>query len=131
MRVSTEAMMAMLRQPHDTDTPGGRLFRARGALNLSLGDLADRLDVSRDTVSDWERDRSEPEGEKLALLADLLGVSPRWLTAGIAEPSGVMLSPSVAQSLLDELAKAKALHEQTGRAIEAFEISLRRVLKSI
>ncbi|TCQ04867.1 transcriptional regulator with XRE-family HTH domain [Rhizobium sp. PP-F2F-G36] len=131
MRVSTEAMMAMLRQPRDTDTPGGRLFRARGALNLSLADLAERLAVSPDTVSDWERDRSEPEGEKLALLADLLGVTPRWLIAGIAEPSGVMLSPLAVQSLLDELATAKALHAQTGKAIDVLETSLRRVLKGI
>ncbi|CZT35005.1 helix-turn-helix domain-containing protein [Rhizobium sp. 9140] len=131
MRVSTEAMMTMLRQPRDTDTPGGRLFRARGALNLSLADLAERLVVSPDMVSDWERDRSEPEGEKLALLADLLGVTPKWLIAGIAEPSGVMLSPSVAQSLLDELATAKALHAQTGKAIDVLETSLRRVLKGI
>ncbi|NHT75266.1 helix-turn-helix transcriptional regulator [Rhizobiaceae bacterium CRRU44] len=131
MRVSTEAMMAMLRQPRDTDTPGGRLFRARGALNLSLADLAERLAISPDMVSDWERDRSEPEGEKLALLADLLGVTPKWLSAGIAEPSGVMLSPSAVQSLLDELATAKALHAQTGKAIDVLETSLRRVLKGI
>lgn len=131
MRVSTEAMMAMLRQPRDTDTPGGRLFRARGALNLSLSDLAERLDVLPDTVSDWERDRSEPEDEKLSRLADLLGVTPKWLIAGITEPSGVVLSPSAVQGLLDELSTAKALHAETGRAIDVLETSLRRVLKGI
>lgn len=131
MRVSTEAMMAMLRQPRDTDTPGGRLFRARGALNLSLADLAERLTVSPDMLSDWERDRSEPEGDTLVRLAGLLGVTPKWLIAGIAEPSGVILSPSAVQGLLDELASAKALHAQTGKAIEALETSLRRVLKGI
>ncbi|TCM57416.1 transcriptional regulator with XRE-family HTH domain [Rhizobium sp. PP-F2F-G48] len=131
MRVSTDAMMAMLRQPRDTDTPGGRLFRARGVLNLSLADLAERLTVLPETVSDWERDRSEPEGEKLALLADLLGVTPRWLIAGITEPSGITLSPLAVQGLLEELESAKALQAQAGKAIDALETSLRRVLKSI
>ncbi|KQS80249.1 transcriptional regulator [Rhizobium sp. Leaf384] len=131
MRPSTDGMMAMLRQPHDTDTAGGRLFRARGALNLSLDDLAERLGVPPDTVSDWERDRSAPEGETLALLADLLGVTSLWLTAGIAEPSGVTLSPSAAQALIEELASARRLHTQAGKAIDALETSLRRALKGI
>ena len=51
MRLSTETMIARLRDPGDGDTLGGRIWRARDAANLSTKDLADQLGVSRQVMS--------------------------------------------------------------------------------
>lgn len=52
-----------------------KILQLRTAQNLSQGDLADRLDVSRQSVSKWETGQSVPDLEKIIRLADLFGVS--------------------------------------------------------
>ena len=47
----------------------------RGERKLSQGDLAEKLNVSRQSVSKWETGQSVPELDKLIKLADLFGVS--------------------------------------------------------
>ena len=131
MRLSTDTFLAMIRRPSDNDTLGGRIWRARDALNLSAQELADRLGVRTDTISAWERDRSEPRTNRLFTLAGVLGVSPAWLIAGIGEAPKDDLSNSVAGQLRDQLAQVKKLHEQTGKAISALEMEINRVLQDM
>ncbi|KQS88265.1 MULTISPECIES: helix-turn-helix domain-containing protein [unclassified Rhizobium] len=131
MRLSTDQVMAMLRRPADNDTLGGRIWRARDALGLTAQDLADRLGVRTDTVSAWERDRSEPRTNRLFMLAGVLGVTPAWLIAGIGEAPKDDLSNTLTGQLRDQLAQVKKLHEQTGKAICALEMELNRVLQDI
>nr|WP_245317823.1 helix-turn-helix transcriptional regulator [Ensifer sp. 1H6] len=69
MRLSTETMIARLRDTGDGDTLGGRIWRARDAANLSTKDLADQLGVRVETVAAWERDRAEPRTTRLFMLA--------------------------------------------------------------
>ena len=129
MRLSTDTVLAMLARPGDNDTLGGRIWRARDAMNLSVKDLAERLDVRTDTVSAWERDRSEPRTGHLFMLAGLLGVTPAWLVSGIGQaPKDDLLSP-VADQLQYQLAQIKKLHEQTGKAISALEMEIDRILQ--
>ena len=52
-----------------------KIAALRGERRLSQGDLAERLDVSRQSVSKWETGQSVPELDKLIRLADLFGVS--------------------------------------------------------
>ena len=47
MRMSTEKMLSLIGQQQDDDTLGGRIWRARTALNLSTADLARQLGVQR------------------------------------------------------------------------------------
>ena len=47
----------------------------RTGRKLSQGDVAERLDVSRQSVSKWETGQSVPELDKIVRLADLFGVS--------------------------------------------------------
>ena len=42
---------------------------------MSQGDLADRLEVSRQSVSKWETGQSVPDLDKIIKLADLFGVT--------------------------------------------------------
>ena len=56
-------------------TLGQNIARLRTQKNLSQGDLADALDISRQSVSKWETDASIPELDKLLRLAELFGVT--------------------------------------------------------
>lgn len=52
-----------------------KIAALRGERNLSQGDLAEALDVSRQSVSKWETGQSVPELDKIIRLADLFGVT--------------------------------------------------------
>lgn len=131
MRLSTETVIAMMARAQDNDTLGGRIWRARDALDMTARELADRLGVHVDTVSAWERDRSEPRTSRLFMLAGVLGVTPAWLIAGLGEAPKDEISNSVSGQLLSRLADVRALHEQTGKAIAALEAEIARVAKEL
>ena len=63
-------------------TLGQNIARLRAQKNLSQGDLADALDISRQSVSKWETDASIPELDKLLRLAELFGVTLDELVKG-------------------------------------------------
>ena len=131
MRLSTETAVSMLRRAQDNDTLGGRIWRARDALNMTARDLADRLGVHVDTISAWERDRSEPRTSRLFMLAGVLGVTPAWLIAGLGEAPKDEISNSVSGQLLSRLQDVRALHEQTGKAIAALEAEIARLARDL
>ena len=54
---------------------GERLFQLRKARNLSQGEVADALGVSRQSVSKWENNTSAPELDKLVKLGELFGLT--------------------------------------------------------
>jgi len=54
---------------------GNKIYELRTAKNLSQGDLAEILDVSRQSVSKWETDTAVPELDKLIKLCDVFGVT--------------------------------------------------------
>ncbi len=56
--------------------------------NWSQGDLADALDISRQSVSKWETDASIPELDKLLKLSELFGVTLDELVRGEDAPEG-------------------------------------------
>lgn len=52
-----------------------KILTLRTQLGLSQGDLAEKLDVSRQSVSKWETGQSVPELDKIVKLADLFGIT--------------------------------------------------------
>ena len=56
-----------------------KIFENRKKLGLSQEDLANKLDVSRQTVSKWEVGSSTPELEKIVKLSELFNVSVDYL----------------------------------------------------
>ena len=60
---------------------GNNILIKRKENSMTQEDLADRLGVSRQAVSDWERDVKKPETQNLIDLAKLLGASMDWLCA--------------------------------------------------
>lgn len=61
---------------------GERITQLRKAQNLSQGQLAEALSVSRQAVSKWENDLSSPDSLKLIKLADVLDTDLEYLTTG-------------------------------------------------
>ena len=54
----------------------------RQRLGLSQEDLAERIFVTRQTISNWETDKTYPDVQSLLLLSDLFGVSIDELVKG-------------------------------------------------
>lgn len=64
---------------------GENIYRLRTEKNLSQGDLADALEVSRQSVSKWENNSAVPELEKLIKMAQIFGVTIDELVSGEAK----------------------------------------------
>lgn len=56
-------------------TFGEKLQALRQHAGMSQDTLAERLNVSRQAVSRWERDETMPETDKVVALADIFGVT--------------------------------------------------------
>lgn len=61
---------------------GERIYKLRTKKEMSQGDLAEALSVSRQSISKWETNGSVPELDKLVKLSELFGVSLDELVAG-------------------------------------------------
>lgn len=58
---------------------GEKIAKARKATNLTQDQLAELLEVTRQTISKWESDLAFPETAKIAKLAEILKVSCDYL----------------------------------------------------
>ena len=76
-------------------TLGERIYHYRTAQSLSQTDLAEQLDVSRQSVSKWETDASVPDLDKLVKLCDLFEVSMDELVRGVAAKEEETVQPQV------------------------------------
>lgn len=69
---------------------GERIYELRSRAGLSQGELADRLDVSRQAVSKWENNSAVPELDKLLGMSELFSVSLDELVKGVREEKSVV-----------------------------------------
>jgi len=63
-------------------TLGEKIYNLRIANNMSQGDLANTLEVSRQSVSKWETDTSVPELDKLVRISEVFNISLDELIRG-------------------------------------------------
>lgn len=72
---------------------GERIYDLRNRNSMSQGALANKLDVSRQTISKWENNMCLPEAEKLLQLSEIFGVSTDYILKGrtIVEPEPVYI----------------------------------------
>jgi transcriptional regulator with XRE-family HTH domain len=61
---------------------GERIIQLRKEQDMSQGQLADLIGVSRQAVSKWENDTASPDTMKLIRLADVLGTEIEYLATG-------------------------------------------------
>lgn len=63
-------------------TFGERLYELRKEKNISQEELAELLDVSRQSISKWENDKAYPEMTRLLFMSNYFGVSLDYLMRG-------------------------------------------------
>ena len=63
-------------------TIGERLLKLRKERNLSQEELANILDVSRQTISKWETDQTTPDFDKIVPLCEFFGITSDELLTG-------------------------------------------------
>ena len=66
---------------------GTTITRLRTQRGLSQGDLAEALEVSRQSVSKWETNASTPDLDKLVKLSRFFGVTLDELVTGDTPPA--------------------------------------------
>ena len=98
-----------------------RLYSLRKQKGLSQEELANRINVSRQTVSKWEIGDSTPDMEKLAALSDLFGVS---LDELVLEKGTVESSPlSKKAEIIDELEEKLLTEDNKKKAKKGLKIA--------
>ena len=121
--------LTILDATNDYDTLGGRIVRAREALNLDEMEASTRVGVTLETYQNWESDRDEPRANKLSMLAMCLSVSPTWLLYGRGKsPISESVSEEVT-NIREQLARVNQLQAQTAQAIEMLNQSVARLVK--
>jgi len=80
---------------------GENIFKHRTNHHLSQGDLANALDVSRQSVSKWENNSATPELDKLIKMSNLFDVTLDNLVYGedARRPSQLTANPTVSHSM--------------------------------
>lgn len=72
---------------------GTRIAQARKKQGLTQEQLAEQLEVTRQSVSRWESDTAYPETDKLVRLARIFGVSCDYLLQGAGGAEGTPPAP--------------------------------------
>ena len=63
-------------------TLGERLFQYRNSINMSQEKLAEKIGVTRQTISKWETDQSTPDFDKIEPLCEVFGITTEELIKG-------------------------------------------------
>ncbi|WEV74123.1 helix-turn-helix domain-containing protein [Bifidobacterium sp. ESL0798] len=79
---------------------GGQIREHREAMGLSQDDLAGRIFVSRQTVSNWETGHTYPDVQNLLLLGNLFGITLDELVKGDVETMSEEIKHNREQMLL-------------------------------
>lgn len=75
-----------------------KLYELRKQKGLSQEELANRLNVSRQTISKWEVGDSSPDLEKLIAISDLFGISLDELVLNKAPEPEAAAAPTVTRT---------------------------------
>jgi transcriptional regulator with XRE-family HTH domain len=81
---------------------GERITTLRNERNISQGQIAKALNVSRQAVSKWENDLSSPDTLNLIKLADLLNTDVEYLATGKSLPPSPSPTPIVVNLVTHE-----------------------------
>ncbi len=85
-------MLEIGKEPPQLDTLGGRIRAVRTALNMRLGETANKIGVSRTSLGQWEAGAvKKPDVDKLAAFTSLTKISLDWLIEGIGDDPEFLL----------------------------------------
>jgi len=101
---------------------GERIYNLRTGKKMSQGDLADALEVSRQSVSKWETNGSVPELDKLIKLSEVFGVSLDELI--LDQKSSEQPTAPQTKALYAEQQKVKPVQKAIGIVLLCFSALL-------
>lgn len=123
---------------------GERLLQLRNKKGMTQEDLAEYLNVSRQSVSKWELNKTLPDVEKLMQLSELYEVTLDYLVKGIEsveendfdakivveeeETSEEAIADSKEVGTTDELEKALQKETKSDTSTSTFEITAHRII---
>ncbi len=90
---------------------GERISALRKSKNISQGQLAQALDISRQAISKWENGLTSPDTLKLIQLADVLDVDVEYLATG-KEPTPLSPSTVTIEKLVDRIVEVEKVVEK-------------------
>lgn len=97
---------------------GDRLRKAREIAGMQMGELAEIIDVHRQSVARWERGEARPRRHVVTAWADATGVDVYWLETGDRRPLrlvGTLQTKSTACPALTAcLTDDQSLDDETG-----------------
>lgn len=85
-------------------TFGKRLRSARVSLKLTQKELASKIGVKHNSISDWENDKNKPDPDTIELLCGVLEISPNYLL-------GLHFESSVSPMELELIKKYRSLDD--------------------
>ncbi len=110
---------------------GKNIYRYRTQRNMSQGDLASVLEVSRQSVSKWENSSATPDLDKLLKMAEIFEISLDTLVGNQPVPENPQ-KPELAAAEAkpapkpEPVAEEKALSRETG--ITVMELPVQKIL---
>lgn len=88
---------------------GEKLYDLRREKHLSQEEVAEKLNVTRQTVSKWETNQSTPDFDKIAPLCALYGISADELLTGVKKEETVCHENTEDRKLENQRKKAMAI----------------------
>lgn len=114
---------------------GERLLRLRNQSSLTQEELAERLDVSRQSISKWELNKTLPDVDKLIQLSEMYQVSIDYLIKGeeaLEEERQKGEPEKEAAAVADDMDKTAKDEKKTGgNNTSAAEFTARRIILCI
>ncbi len=84
---------------------GNKIAKKRKDIGLTQIELAEKLSVTRQTVSRWEAGSVMPDIDKISDIADLLGVSCDYLLRDDAVEEGSATNSGISRLLKDAMGR--------------------------
>ena len=106
---------------------GGKIMTQRKLRGWSQEELANRLQVSRQSVSKWESGASTPDLDRIVAMSQLFGVSTDYLLTGQSLPDEELTSETLPcvtrEEALDYLDRTRRYAPRIAGAVAALVVS--------
>lgn len=100
-----------------------KLYELRKQKGFSQEELANRLNVSRQTVSKWEVGESTPDMEKLVAISDLFGISLDELVKGEEDKSAETTGQVVKSEFYSDIKEHVLTEDNKNKAKKGLKIA--------
>ena len=103
---------------------GERITDLRKGKNLSQGQLASLLEVSRQAVSKWENDTASPDTLRLIRLADVLSTDVEYLATGKKSKPQIqrVYVPEIREKIIEKPVEKKVIEYVEKPVVQTVEV---------